>query len=322
MAAMTSPIALDLLAAARELSDTLRALRFAPPVAHVYDPLQYAFAPYRAYVERFGATRKRIVFLGMNPGPFGMMQTGVPFGEVAAVRDWMGIGEPVEPPARQHPKRPIEGFDCTRSEVSGRRLWGWAALRFGTAGAFFRDRFVLNYCPLVFLEASGRNLTPDRLPALERRAAPSPPPATATWPRHCRCCSPNGRSGSVDLPNAACAPCSKGSRWIRRWREVCTWRRSCTRARPARQPTAAGPIRWTPGWRPSAWDPDPAAQSNARRALWNMRIHGLWASGSPLLQLICRLRNTRSGCGISTVKRPSAVVTAVRPSGLPLGLAG
>lgn len=170
MAAMTSPIALDLLAAARELSDTLRALRFAPPVAHVYDPLQYAFAPYRAYVERFGATRKRIVFLGMNPGPFGMMQTGVPFGEVAAVRDWMGIGEPVEPPARQHPKRPIEGFDCTRSEVSGRRLWGWAALRFGTAGAFFRDRFVLNYCPLVFLEASGRNLTPDRLPALERRA--------------------------------------------------------------------------------------------------------------------------------------------------------
>ena len=167
---MTSPIADQLLAAARELSDTLAALRFAPPVAHVNNPLQYAFAPYQAYVERYGATRKRIVLLGMNPGPFGMMQTGVPFGEVAAVRDWMGIRAPVGLPVQQHPKRPIEGFDCARSEVSGRRLWGWAALRFGTAEAFFGERFVLNYCPLVFLEAGGRNLTPDKLPAAERRA--------------------------------------------------------------------------------------------------------------------------------------------------------
>ena len=34
---------------------------------------------------------KRVVFLGMNPGPFGMAQVGVPFGEVAAVRDWLRI---------------------------------------------------------------------------------------------------------------------------------------------------------------------------------------------------------------------------------------
>lgn len=167
---MTSPIARELLAAARDLSRTLDALRFAPPVAHVYNPLQYAFAPYQAYVERYGATQKRVVLLGMNPGPFGMMQTGVPFGEVAAVRDWMGIRAPVGHPAQQHPKRPIDGFDCPRSEVSGQRLWGWAALRFGTAEAFFGERFVLNYCPLVFLEAGGRNLTPDKLPAAERRA--------------------------------------------------------------------------------------------------------------------------------------------------------
>ncbi len=42
--------------------------------------------------------------------------------------------------AHQHPKRPIEGFDCARSEVSGRRLWGWAALRFGSAETFFAER--------------------------------------------------------------------------------------------------------------------------------------------------------------------------------------
>ena len=154
-----------LLDAARELSRSLAKLRFPPPVAHVYNPHDYAWAPYEVYVRRFGASRKRVVLLGMNPGPFGMMQTGVPFGEIAAVRDWMGIRAPVEKPTREHPRRPIEGFACQRSEVSGRRLWGWAAERFGAADAFFADWFVLNYCPLAFLEASGRNLTPDKLPA-------------------------------------------------------------------------------------------------------------------------------------------------------------
>jgi len=167
---MSSSIAHSLLAAARELTRALATLRFGPPIAHVYDPLQYAWANYQAYVTRYGATRKRVVLLGMNPGPFGMMQTGVPFGEVAAVRDWMGLHARIERPPHEHPKRPIEGFDCKRSEVSGRRLWGWAALRFGPADAFFHDWFVLNYCPLVFLEASGRNFTPDKLPAAQRQA--------------------------------------------------------------------------------------------------------------------------------------------------------
>jgi single-strand selective monofunctional uracil DNA glycosylase len=162
-----SAVAKALLEAARALSEALAPLRFAPPVAHVHDPLQYAWAPYEAYVRRYGATRKRIVLLGMNPGPFGMMQTGVPFGEVAAVRDWMRIEAPVGRPAHEHPKRPIEGFACRRSEVSGRRLWGWAAARRGSAERFFEEAFVLNWCPLVWLEASGRNRTPVQLPAAE-----------------------------------------------------------------------------------------------------------------------------------------------------------
>ena len=154
-----------LLVAAREMSRALAKLEFPAPVAHVYDPLTYAWAPYEAYVTRYGAGHKRVVLLGMNPGPFGMVQTGVPFGEVAAVRDWMGIVAPMQKPKHQHPKRPIEGLDCPRSEVSGRRLWGWAAKRFGTAEAFFSEWFVLNYCPLALLEESGRNFTPDKLPA-------------------------------------------------------------------------------------------------------------------------------------------------------------
>jgi single-strand selective monofunctional uracil DNA glycosylase len=175
---VTDSIDGQLLAAGQALTRSLAPLRFSPPVAHVYDPLQYAWAPYEAYVRRFGAARKRVVLLGMNPGPFGMMQTGVPFGEVAAVRDWMRLVAPVSAPTSQHPKRPIEGYGCRRSEVSGRRLWGWAALRFGSAEAFFDDWFVLNYCPLVFLEDSGRNLTPDKLPAEQRRVL------TAACDRH------------------------------------------------------------------------------------------------------------------------------------------
>ena len=153
--------------AARGLCADVSTLSFSAPVAHVYNPLEYAWPVHQAYLERFGDGAKRVVFVGMNPGPYGMMQTGVPFGEIAAVRDWMGLSGTVTPPDDMHPKRPIEGFDCQRSEVSGRRLWGWAAARFGDAEAFFRECFVLNYCPLVFLEESGRNLTPDKLLAAE-----------------------------------------------------------------------------------------------------------------------------------------------------------
>jgi single-strand selective monofunctional uracil DNA glycosylase len=155
-----------LVAVARELSAAVDQLDFAAPVSHVYNPLAYAWAPHELYLRRFGNGRKRVVFIGMNPGPFGMVQCGVPFGEIDAVRDWMGIAAPVDKPATENPKRPIEGFACTRSEVSGRRLWGLFRQRFGSAENFFADHFVANYCPLAFFD-HGRNLTPDKLPTAE-----------------------------------------------------------------------------------------------------------------------------------------------------------
>ena len=158
----------------RDITDRLAArvaaLRFSPPVAYVYNPLEYARAPYDLYWERYGAPPKEVVLLGMNPGPFGMAQTGVPFGAVGRVRGWLGIEAPVGTPPRQHPKRPVLGFGCPREEVSGARLWGWAEERFGTPERFFARFFVANYCPLVFLEETGRNRTPDKLPAAERKA--------------------------------------------------------------------------------------------------------------------------------------------------------
>jgi single-strand selective monofunctional uracil DNA glycosylase len=99
-----------------------------------------------------------------------MAQTGVPFGDVSFVRDWLGITGKVGKPPTEHPKRPITGFACPRKEGSGSRLWGWARDRWGTPKAFFGEFFVINYCPLIFMEESGRNRTPDKLPALEREA--------------------------------------------------------------------------------------------------------------------------------------------------------
>lgn len=157
-----------LVAISRQLCEEVERLQFAS-VPYVYDPLVYARAPHEAYLERWGSTTPReVLMVGMNPGPFGMAQTGVPFGDVAMVRDFVGITGRVGKPAREHPARPIAGFACRRSEVSGTRFWGWARDRFGTAERFFERVFVANWCPLVFMNESGSNRTPDRLPVAER----------------------------------------------------------------------------------------------------------------------------------------------------------
>lgn len=152
-----------------ELVARLRPLTFSAPVTHIYNPLIYARDGYDRYLAEFADTAKQVILVGMNPGPFGMAQTGVPFGDVEMVKGWMGIEAAIAQPADPHPKRPVAGFGCTRGEVSGQRLWGWARRRFGTPRAFFERFFVLNYCPLVFMEAGGRNRTPDKLPVLEKK---------------------------------------------------------------------------------------------------------------------------------------------------------
>jgi len=134
----------------------------------IYNPLEYAQDPLFNYIRSYLSGSCRVVFLGMNPGPFGMAQTGVPFGDVKMVKEWMNIVGKVTAPLRVHPKRPILGFSCERSEVSGSRLWSWAKERFTTPERFFENHFVWNYCPLVFMEESGANKTPDKLPKEER----------------------------------------------------------------------------------------------------------------------------------------------------------
>ena len=158
----------NLLRASQNHARQVNGLSFSSPVAFVYNPLVYANEPHRLYLTKFGTGKKHVVFLGMNPGPWGMAQTGVPFGEVSFVRDWLKIEGTINHPQNEHPKRPVQGFECTRSEVSGRRLWSLLRDRFRTPEAFFRDHFIANYCPLLFMEESGKNLTPDKIQAAER----------------------------------------------------------------------------------------------------------------------------------------------------------
>lgn len=161
---------MSLVKISRDLCKDVERLKFKSPVAYVYNPLEYAWAPHEMYLEKWGKGRKEVLFLGMNPGPFGMAQTGVPFGDVKMVRDFLKIDGKVSKPAHEHPKRPVDGFECRRSEVSGTRLWSWVRDHFGTPEKFFRRFFVVNWCPLAFMEESSKNLTPDKLRADEREA--------------------------------------------------------------------------------------------------------------------------------------------------------
>lgn len=167
---MSKTVASAMLMAGEELATALEKLNFTSPVAVTYNTFAFAWEGYRAYLEKFVSGNRRILFLGMNPGPWGMVQTGIPFGEVSIVRDWMKLNPDIHQPEPVHPKRPVKGMQCERSEVSGRRLWGLFVERFKKPQNFFNDHIVLNYCPLAFMEKTGRNLTPDKLPAPETRS--------------------------------------------------------------------------------------------------------------------------------------------------------
>lgn len=163
---------MDILSYYEHLCDEVDSLSFSWPVERIYNPLRYAWDGFRTYIERYCSGHKRVIFLGMNPGPWGMAQTGIPFGEVGSVKQFLGINAlRITPPDNQHPSYPVTGLECSRSEVSGRRLWGLFWERYGTAESFFREHIVLNYCPLLFLVEGSRtlrNLTPDKLRKAER----------------------------------------------------------------------------------------------------------------------------------------------------------
>ena len=130
-----------------------------------YNPLDYAWDAHEAYLRRMGGSGARTVILGMNPGPHGMGQMGIPFAATSVVRDLLGItGIPVNQPEAADPRRPVVGLEYAREEVSGTRLWGLLAEHYGDAGAIASSVFLVNHCPLMlFSGARATNITPDKV---------------------------------------------------------------------------------------------------------------------------------------------------------------
>lgn len=137
---------------------------------YVYNPLDYAWTNHRQYLENYVKKGTPVMFLGMNPGPFGMLQTGVPFGDIVSVTEYLKIDNRVGSPAVEHPGRPVMGMYIKRREISGSRLWGLMASRYPDATGFARENCVMNYCPLGFLspEKTAKNITPDKLCVSDR----------------------------------------------------------------------------------------------------------------------------------------------------------
>ena len=134
-------------------------------VAHVTNPLDYAWKFHEQFIDKWSGFGATTLLLGMNPGPYGMAQTGVPFGATAMARDVLQIEErDVQTPLGAHPKRPIEGLSMERQEVSGTRFWSMLSDHYGSTEAIFSNIFVVNHCPLLILGETGRNVTPVDLP--------------------------------------------------------------------------------------------------------------------------------------------------------------
>ncbi|KAJ2944781.1 hypothetical protein O0L34_g1671 [Tuta absoluta] len=143
-----------------ELNISLDHLILPSTVKCVYNPTIYARRTFEMYIKKYCNTKKSVMYFGMNPGPWGMSQTGVPFGEIGSVRDWLGIEGPVDKPPHEIPARPVKGFDCTRTEVSGKRFWGLFKDICRTPEKFFETSFIYNYMPVQWMKSNGCNLTP------------------------------------------------------------------------------------------------------------------------------------------------------------------
>ncbi|CAK9822325.1 Single-strand selective monofunctional uracil DNA glycosylase [Anthophora retusa] len=165
--ATVEDIAEQLLSVEKNLAAELGSITFHLPVEYVYSPLEYAFNIHTMYVQKYCSTVKKILFLGMNPGPWGMSQTGVPFGEISMVRDWLKICGPVGKPIKEQPNRKVTGFQCTRSEISGKRLWGLFKELCGNPEKFFQHAYIHNYCPIALMDKKGCNITPAEIKGTE-----------------------------------------------------------------------------------------------------------------------------------------------------------
>ena len=124
----------------------------------VYNPLMYAWDIHEEFIRISGGSGAKTILMGMNPGPHGMGQMGIPFAATSVVRDLLGIS------GISHSRRPVNGLVHPKEEVSGTRLWGLLQDRYGDAEQIFQNVFIVNHCPLMILQGPrGTNVTPNNV---------------------------------------------------------------------------------------------------------------------------------------------------------------
>ena len=72
-----SNLALNFFDSEYKLSQELLTLQYGSSVTHLYNPIEYAKVTHIRYLQSFLSSQKPLMLMGMNPGPWGMGQTGV-----------------------------------------------------------------------------------------------------------------------------------------------------------------------------------------------------------------------------------------------------
>jgi single-strand selective monofunctional uracil DNA glycosylase len=159
------------------------ALRFEPMARRiraatgwlVLDPGRYGERWHHRFRRCYPVGPRPLLVFGLNPGPYGMAQTGVPFTDLKRLefhlprlwRELLAAREPVALPGLAPPS--LRPFLTRTFESSSVRVYKFLERAFGSAEQAFRRVAFVNPCPLLFIDrATGENRTPADLP----RAAP------------------------------------------------------------------------------------------------------------------------------------------------------
>lgn len=122
-------------------------------VRRILNPLVYAWHLHEEYMGKVPQGTK-ILFVGMNPSPSSL--TGIPFYEKDAMTNLFGA-----PLLTQLLNEMPAKYRGNETSESGQRFWEFVFKKFGSYDKFFRYCFIINYCPLIFMNKDGGNVPLD-----------------------------------------------------------------------------------------------------------------------------------------------------------------
>jgi single-strand selective monofunctional uracil DNA glycosylase len=145
----------------------------------VLNPGRYGERWHARFRRAYPMSPRPLLVFGLNPGPYGMAQTGVPFTDLKRLesalpglwKDLVASGEPVTRPGLAPPSL---ARHLTRTfESSSVRVYRFLERAYGRPELALREVVFVNPCPLLFIDPeTGANRTPADLPrALRARKA-------------------------------------------------------------------------------------------------------------------------------------------------------